>query len=282
MRNLNRYLSILLSIILLLSASACSVTPEQPPETNPGLSEDITSTTVDFYEDIAFPTDASEADTTTVSQTTHTTPPLSIAIPKPVSASDYKYTGKPYAIVNNNQPVFREEDLSTKGYENYSPLDNLGRCGTARAVCGTEIMPKPDEERGSISSIKPSGWKQAKYTGTVPNGYLWNRCHLIGWQLSAENANKCNLITGTRYMNVEGMLPFENMVADYIRETGNHVAYRVTPVYDGNNLVCSGVQLEAYSVEDKGDGICFNVYCFNVQPEITINYSDGSSSLNKR
>ena len=138
-------------------------------------------------------------------------------------------------------------------------------------------MPGANEERGSISSIKPSGWNQAKYDG-ISGGWLWNRCHLIGWQLSAENANRENLITGTRYMNISGMVPFENMVADYIRETGNHVAYRVTPVYIGNNLVCSGVQMEAYSIEDDGEGIEFNVYCYNVQPGIKINYADGSSS----
>ena len=138
-------------------------------------------------------------------------------------------------------------------------------------------MPRPDEKRGSISSITPTGWIQKSYSG-ISGGYLWNRCHLIGWQLSAENANRENLITGTRYMNINGMLPFENMVADYIKETGNHVAYRITPVFEGRNLVCSGVQMEAYSVEDDGDGICFNVYCYNVQPGITINYATGDSS----
>ena len=138
-------------------------------------------------------------------------------------------------------------------------------------------MPGANETRGSISSIKPSGWIQAKYNG-ISGGYLWNRCHLIGWQLSAENANRKNLITGTRYMNIEGMLPFENMVADYIKETNHHVAYRVTPIFEGNNLVCSGVQIEAYSVEDNGEGICFNVYCYNVQPGITIDYATGNSS----
>ena len=187
-----------------------------------------------------------------------------------------KYSNKAYAVVNNNVPNFSSSELTTKAYERYSNLDSLGRCGAATASCGKEIMPKAGEERGDISSVKPSGWKQAKYDGI---GYLYNRCHLIGWQLSAENANKKNLITGTRYMNVNGMLPFENMVADYIKETGNHVAYRVTPIFEGNNLVASGVQIEAYSIEDKGDGICFNVYCYNVQPGIKINYATGESSL---
>ena len=197
---------------------------------------------------------------------------------EPVKISDIPaYSGKAYVIVNNNLPNFSADELTTTAYESYSDLDSFGRCGVAIASCGTEIMPAKGEKRGSISSIKPSGWVQAKYEG-VSGGYLWNRCHLIGWQLSAENANKKNLITGTRYMNVEGMLVFENMVADYILETGNHVAYRITPIYKGNNLVCSGVQMEGYSIEDKGDGILFNVYCYNVQPGITINYATGESS----
>ena len=188
-----------------------------------------------------------------------------------------KYSGTAFVVINNNIPSFNSSELSTIGYERYSPLDSKGRCGVAIASCGKEIMPKEGEERGSISNIKPSGWIQAKYSG-ISGGYLWNRCHLIGWQLSAENANKQNLITGTRYMNINGMLQFENMVADYIKETNNHVAYRVTPIYKGNNLVASGVQIEAYSIEDNGDGICFNVYCYNVQPGITINYATGESS----
>lgn len=187
------------------------------------------------------------------------------------------YSGSPYVTVNNNKPSFSSSELTTKGYEKYSNLDKLNRCGVAIASCGKEIMPGANEERGDISSIKPSGWKQAKYDG-ISGGWLWNRCHLIGWQLSAENANRQNLITGTRYMNINGMLPFENMVADYIKETGNHVAYRITPIYSGNNLVCSGVHMEAYSIEDNGEGIEFNVYCYNVQPGIKINYADGSSS----
>ena len=149
------------------------------------------------------------------------------------------YSGSPYVTINNNKPSFSSAELTTKGYEKYSNLDSLNRCGVAIASCGKEIMPAANEERGDISSIKPSGWNQAKYDG-ISGGWLWNRCHLIGWQLSAENANRENLITGTRYMNTSGMLPFENMVADYIKETGNHVAYRITPIYDGNNLVCSG------------------------------------------
>ena len=187
------------------------------------------------------------------------------------------YSGAPYVVVNDNQPNFTDAELTTKAYEKYSPLDQYGRCGVAIASCGTEIMPAEGEERGSISSVKPSGWVQASYSG-ISGGYLWNRCHLIGWQLSAENANTSNLITGTRYMNIEGMLPFENMVADYIRETKNHVAYRITPVYADSELVCRGVRMEAYSIEDNGEGICFHVYCYNVQPGITIDYATGKSS----
>lgn len=196
---------------------------------------------------------------------------------QPVGLSDIPpYSGSIYVTVNGNKPVFSAGELKTVGYEIYSELDSLGRCGTATASCGKDTMPKDGEERGSISDVYPSGWKQAKYEG-ISGGWLWNRCHLIGWQLSAENANRRNLITGTRCMNVDGMLPFENMVADYIKETGNHVAYRVTPIYDGDNLVCSGVQMEAYSVEDKGEGIEFNVFCYNVQPNISINYKTGDS-----
>ena len=147
----------------------------------------------------------------------------------------------------------------------------------AIASVGKDTMPGPDEERGNISSIKPSGWKQAKYSN-ISGGWLYNRCHLIGWQLSAENANRSNLITGTKYLNIKGMLPFENMVADYIQETGDHVAYRITPIYDGNNLLASGVQMEAYSIADKGESICFNVYCYNVQPDIKIDYATGEST----
>ncbi len=187
------------------------------------------------------------------------------------------YTGKAFAVLNSGQPVFSKEELNAIGKEEYTPLDSLKRCGVAFAVCGKEIMPKKGEERGSISHIKPSGWVQAKYD-TVNGKYLYNRCHLLGWQLSAENDNARNLITGTRYMNTEGMLPFENMIADYIKETGNHVAYRVTPRFDNNDLVAKGVELEAFSIEDEGDGICFHVYVYNVQPNITIDYSTGKST----
>ena len=185
-----------------------------------------------------------------------------------------EYDGAPYVEINDNQPEFTEEELTTEPYEEYSDLDTLGRCGEAEACIGEELM--PDEERGDISDVKPTGWENKEYD-IVDGGYIYNRCHLIGFQLPGENANEENLITGTRYMNTEGMLPFENMVAEYVQETENHVMYRVTPVFDGDNLVASGVQMEAESVEDGGEGICFNIYVYNVQPEIAIDYTTGAN-----
>ena len=182
----------------------------------------------------------------------------------------------PYVTINGNVPFFDSEDTS-KSYEEYSPLDYLGRCGAAISCIGIDLM--PTEDRGSIGQVKPSGWQTVKYD-IVDGKYLYNRCHLIGFQLTGENANNKNLITGTRYMNVEGMLPFENMVADYIKEEPqNHVLYRVTPIYEGTNLVASGVLMEAKSVEDDGEGILFCVYVFNAQPGIVIDYSNGKSHL---
>lgn len=185
-----------------------------------------------------------------------------------------EYSGEPYVEINDNEPDFTEEELSTEAYEDYSALDDLGRCGEAEACIGKELM--PTEERESISSVTPTGWENEKYDN-VDGEYLYNRCHLIGFQLTGENANEENLITGTRYMNTEGMLPFEDMVADYIQETDNHVMYRVTPMFEGENLVASGVQMEAESVEDEGDGISFNVYVYNVQPDISIDYATGEN-----
>ena len=187
-----------------------------------------------------------------------------------------EYNGEPYVIFNNNIPNFEESGYSTNSFENYSDLDKLGRCGVAFANIGLDLM--PTEERGYIGNIKPSGWHTVKYD-IVDGKYLYNRCHLIGYQLTSENANEKNLITCTRYMNTVGMLGFENEVAEYIKKTGNHVLYRVTPMYEGNNLLASGVNIEALSVEDKGKGIQFNVYVYNVQDGILIDYSDGSSSL---
>ena len=186
------------------------------------------------------------------------------------------YSGDDYIILNNNVPNFSDSDLTTTSFEEYAPLDDLGRCGVAYSNIGTDIM--PTEKRESISSVKPSGWHSVKYD-IVEGKYLYNRSHLIGYQLTAENANDRNLITGTRYFNATLMLPYENMVADYIKETNNHVLYRVTPVFEGNNLVATGVQMEAKSVEDNGEGIEFNVFVYNVQPGITIDYATGNSAL---
>lgn len=196
-------------------------------------------------------------------------------LPHAVSVEEVPaFSGSAYAVINGNVPLFDEADMTTGSYEYYSELDYLGRCGYVMACIGRDLM--PIEDRESISHIKPSGWIQAQYD-FVDGQSLYNRCHLIGFQLTGENANERNLITGTRYMNTEGMLPFENMVADYIKETGNHVLYRVTPIYDGDDLVASGVQMEAKSVEDDGEGICFHVYVYNNQPGVTIDYATGES-----
>lgn len=186
-----------------------------------------------------------------------------------------EYTRSPYTVINDNEPEFEANDFSTEAFENYSELDDLGRCGVAYANICQEIM--PTEKRGAIGMVKPSGWHTVKYPELIKDRYLYNRCHLIGFQLAGENANTKNLITGTRYLNVDGMLPFEDEVADYVKETDNHVLYRVTPVFDGDNLVASGVQMEAESVEDDGAGVKFNVFCYNVQPGIGIDYATGDS-----
>lgn len=186
------------------------------------------------------------------------------------------FTNEPYVKINDNKPDFSDSDITTKAYEYYSPLDDLGRCGYVMACVGPETM--PTEERGEIGMVKPTGWHTVKYD-IVDGKYLYNRCHLIGYQLTGENANTKNLITGTRYLNIEGMLPFENLIAEYVEETGNHVIYRVTPIFEGDNLLASGVQMEGMSVEDDGKEICFNVYAYNAQPGVKIDYATGESSL---
>lgn len=185
-----------------------------------------------------------------------------------------EYSGSPYVEVSGNVPSFTDADLSSPA-ETYTPLDPLGRCGSAMAIVSRETM--PTEERGSIGMVKPSGWHTVRFDDLISDRYLYNRCHLIGYQLTAENANERNLITGTRYLNVEGMLPFENEVAEYVEATGNRVLYRVTPVFVGDELVARGVQMEAKSVEDGGAGVSFNVFCYNVQPGIQIDYQTGES-----
>lgn len=201
--------------------------------------------------------------TTTITETTQTYSVDLDHIPE--------FSGEPYVIINNNVPDFDEDDYTTEPFETYSELDDFGRCGTAYANICQELM--PTKEREDISDVEPTGWIQEEYDGE----YLYNRCHLIGHQLAGEDANDKNLITGTRYLNVEGMLPFENDIADYVEETDNHVLYRVTPIFDESDLVASGVQMEAYSVEDSGAGIQFNIYCYNVQPNVSIDYATGES-----
>ncbi len=195
------------------------------------------------------------------------------------SAADFvipQYAGSDYVEINGNIPFFLESDVTTTAYEEYSPLDRLGRCGPAMACLGRELM--PTEERGEIGMIKPSGWHTVRYDDLIEDKYLYNRCHLIAYMLAGENDNELNLITGTGYMNVTGMLPFEIEVADYILDTGNHVLYRVTPCFRDNDLVAAGVLMEAYSVEDNGQGLAFNVFVFNIQPGVVIDYRTGNSS----
>ncbi|MDO5557725.1 MAG: DNA/RNA non-specific endonuclease [Clostridia bacterium] len=191
-----------------------------------------------------------------------------------------EFSGSVYIEINNNIPNFSEEDLSKSAFESYSELDSLGRCGVAYAKLGKETMPKENEERGSISNVKPTGWINKKYPKVVDGNYLYNRCHLIAHSLSAENANEKNLITGTRYFNVNGMLDFETDILEYLKNNKqSHVMYRVSPVFEGENLLAKGVQMEAKSVEDGGKQIQFNVFVYNIQPGIQIDYKTGESKL---
>lgn len=268
-------LAFLLALCLLLSA--CALDPASPESTLPETKEETVS-----WESFA-ETNAE----TTQNQTEELTPggdlpafdPVGSEQNTPLTLSQIPaYSGSPFAVLQNNVPNFSSAELSPIGYESYGELDALGRVTQATASLGKDTMPKEGEERGSISSIYPTGWVQKQYD-SVSGKWLFNRCHLIGWQLSAENDNKKNLVTGTKSFNVEGMLPFENMVADYIRETGNHVAYRVTPFFHEKELLCRGVEIEAYSVEDGGEGIAFHVFCYNTQPGITLDYATGNSAL---
>ena len=255
--------------------------------TAPDASDDVTSTTPEVSGEVATPEQSGEQapPPVTTSPSENTDPPkVPDQVPTDIVdvtgfslSSVAEYNGKAYVAVNGNIPFFTDSELTTQSFELYSELDALGRCGTVYASIGQDLM--PTEERGSIGMVKPTGWHTVRYDDLVDGKYLYNRCHLIGYQLTGENANTSNLITGTRYLNIEGMLPFENMVADYIDETGNHVMYRVTPIFEGNNLLASGVLMEGYSVEDNGAGICYCVYAYNVQPGIEINYATGESKL---
>lgn len=272
-KSLKKFISgkhnIFLALLLALSITLCGCGTETPTPSN-GVSAPVSQTeTTDLTNDKSVSDEPNNSDSQIASSKLFESGEKTLtSIPK--------YDGSYYVAINNNIPYFTEGDLTTSAYEKYSNLDRLGRCGVASACVGIEIM--PTEERGSIGQVKPSGWQTAKYD-IISGKYLYNRCHLIGYQLTGENANEANLITGTRSMNVDGMLLFENMVADYVKETGNHVLYRVNPIFEGNNLVASGVTMEGYSVEDDGDGICFNVYVFNAQPGIEIDYSNGNSWL---
>jgi DNA-entry nuclease len=218
---------------------------------------------------------ASSAVSSAAEQSSQETSEPAVKTEKSVSLGKIpKFSGKAYVNIKHGKPDFKKSELKKKSYEHYSELDSLGRCGTAKACIGKDLM--PTGKRGSIGSVRPSGWQLIKYD-FISGKYLYNRCHLIGYQLTGENANARNLITGTRYLNIDGMLPFENMTADYIKETGNHVLYKVTPIFKGNNLVASGVHMEAESVEDHGDGISFNIYAYNNQPGVKINYATGES-----
>lgn len=269
MMKLSKTFILLLSVLLVFSA--CGSTPDTEttvPTTLENISEAIATT------EIIETNGNTETVTTTETITSTATTKKTETVVSDSSLPEY--SGKAYITINNNQPEFTNGEITTRAFESYSSLDYFGRCGVAFACLGIETM--PTEERGEIGMIKPSGWHSVKYD-CVDGKYLYNRCHLIGFQLSGENANPKNLITGTRYLNIQGMLPFENMIADYIKETNNHVMYRVTPVFEGENSLCKGVKMEGYSVEDNGDGICFNVFCYNAQPSVKIDYETGESCL---
>lgn len=267
-------LAYLLSICMVCSMTGCDSTkpddpnvaeaPSQPVVTQEVPSQDLIPTSPDIS--TPAPAATEEPGTTYLDELEFSQEYL----------ASLTYAGEPYVTINDNYPYFTEEEMeSLDPFETFSELDSLGRCGVCYANICQELM--PTEKRGEIGMVKPSGWKTARYDDLVDGKYLYNRCHLIGFQLSGENANTQNLITGTRYLNVQGMLPFENMVADYVHETDNHVLYRVTPIFDGDDLVAKGVLMEAYSVEDDGQGVQFNIFCYNVQPGVRVDYATGDS-----
>lgn len=277
----NKLKSILLMLLLsiMLTITACG---ESEPTTDNNSSENnistqMTATTNDTSDESSTLTEQQTITKEEATTEIETTEKVEVSTDKNITLADIpQYLGNPYVAINNNVPYFKDAELSTISSEFYSELDSLERCGVTYACIGKDIM--PTEERGNIGQVKPTGWHTIKYD-IVDGKYLYNRCHLIGYQLTGENANTKNLITGTRSMNVDGMLPFENMVADYVKETGNHVMYRVTPMFDGNNLLASGVLMEAKSVEDNGDGILFCVFVYNVQDGVIIDYATGESKL---
>lgn len=272
-----RWTSTLLAMVLTISVlTGCGV-----EQTVPSENLDSHQVTDPIGGDV--PSQSHEPESGGLDEGSHTSESPIAAKPDEITSSTAfsiidvpSYSGSAYVAINGNIPYFTAEELTTSSFESYSPLDDQGRCGMAYACVGQDIM--PTEDRGSIGQVKPTGWHTVKYD-CVDGKYLYNRCHLIGYQLTGENANEENLITGTRYLNIDGMLPFENMVADYVQETNNHVLYRVTPIFEGNNLLASGVLMEGYSVEDIGDDICFCVYAYNMQPGVTIDYATGDSVL---
>ncbi len=258
MSRMKKHVSSLLALLLALLLWGCST---QPAPTVSQSEEAVVQTATEATAEEATATEAAAAEENDSSTITLENLPA--------------YSGSPCVELCGNVPTFTEEEFTTTSFECYSELDELGRCGVAFACLGQDLM--PTEARESISEIKPTGWHSVQYPGLVDEDYLYNRCHLIAFMLAGENANALNLITGTRYMNTEGMLPFETAVCTYVKETGNHVLYRITPIFEGENLVASGVVMEAYSVEDAGEGIQFYVYCYNVQPGICIDYATGES-----
>lgn len=296
----NRFLALLLALVMVFSLAGCGRQGEDPggssvvvdeggqpfqaePSEAPGEepSPSIPGVTVGDPSDA--PPQGGQVDTPVETGPVETpsadpgTEPSDPGFYKPLTSVDDvpEFSGEPYVAINSNIPKIGPTDLTTEAFERYSDLDELGRCGTAFVNVCQELM--PTKERGDISSVKPTGWHNAYYD-FVDGGYVYNRCHIVGFQLAGENANEKNLITGTRFLNIEGMLPFENMVADYVKETGNHVLYRVTPVFRGDELVCRGVHMEAFSVEDGGSGVSFNVYAYNAEPGVEIDYATGFTS----
>ncbi|MBQ8689534.1 MAG: DNA/RNA non-specific endonuclease [Clostridia bacterium] len=280
MRKTNKLLTLLLSLMLAiaLSLTACGDVPANDPfvctdhgDTNGDGFCDICRIKLDTHPEQT-PEEPEEPEQPEAPDSTTDSFDISLV---PV------WDGKSaFVSINGNNPYFKTDEIVSSSYEFYSALDSLGRCGYAMACLGKDLMPPANDTRGDISEVYPSGWYQRSYDKSiVPGGYIYNRCHLIGWQLTDEDANAQNLITGTQFFNIEGMLPFENMIADYIKEYNNHVMYRVTPVFEGDNLLCTGALIEGYSVEDNGAGIKFCVFCYNVQPDVAIDYSNGANSL---
>lgn len=283
--------AILVCLALLLTLTSCSSSEGPEESASPAPSQDTSvaekstqkpakgqeAPAITSLQKTNTPMPSQSTDTEESLEPDPTETPASVAVASFDLSEVPSYSGKAYVSVNDNKPYFSDDEMTSSSYEYYSDLDSLGRCGIVVASIGRDLM--PTEERGEIGMVKPSGWHTIRYNGVVDGNYLYNRCHLIGYQLSGENANTKNLITGTRYLNIEGMLPFENMVADYVKETGNHVMYRVTPIFEGENLLASGVLMEGRSVEDNGEGISYCIFAYNVQPYVIIDYATGDSEL---